>query len=174
MALNKMILGNWKMNKTFEEIETFCHEFNKLIKSDKILRKSGTTIGIAPTFMGIPPFASNINPDIKVMAQNCSAKDSGAYTSEVSYRMLKELNVNYVLLGHSEVRAHLNENDQSINEKVKTLLNHGMHAILCIGETLKEFETKKTKVILTKQLQADLAGADLAKLEYLTIAYEPI
>jgi triosephosphate isomerase len=162
------------MYKTFSDIQGFCMEFNALLKKDKLFNKANIVVGIAPTYVGIIPFGSCNKTPTLTMAQNVNAEVNGAYTGEISFNMLKELNVKTVLVGHSEVRSHLNESDSVINKKVLTLLKEGMTPVLCVGETLQEFEANKTIEVLNQQLHSDLANIDLSNVENLVIAYEPI
>jgi triosephosphate isomerase len=162
------------MFKTASEIVSFCQIFNHLLNDDQKLTKTNTVIGIAPTYVGMAGFKTHNKTATMVMAQNTSAIVSGAYTSEVSYTQLKDLDVTMILLGHSEVRAHLHEDDQLINKKVLTLLKENMTPVLCIGETLQEFEHGQTKTILAKQLTINLESVDGALADHLIIAYEPI
>jgi triosephosphate isomerase len=162
------------MYKTFGEIQSFCNEFNNLLKKDKLVTKAEIVVGIAPTYVGIIPFGSCNKTTTLTMAQNANAEQQGAYTSEISFNMLKELSVRMVLIGHSEVRSHLHETDATINKKVLTLLKENMIPVLCVGETLQEFEANKTIEVLNQQLHDDLANIDTSNVENLVIAYEPI
>src|SRR5699024_3935656 len=107
-------------------------------------------------------------------AQNASDKDSGAYTGEVSPVALKDLQVTYVILGHSERREYYSETDTFINNKVKKMYEHGLTPILCCGETLEEREGGKFEEVIRTQLTADLAGLTAEQVKTLVIAYEPI
>ncbi len=120
--LNKFIFGNWKMNMTYNQTETFCKEFNKLIARDKKLKNTKIQFGVAPTFLGILPTRSLLKQPAIIGAQNASPIDKGAYTSQISYSQLKEFDINYVILGHSEVRQFLHESDTMINAKALKLL----------------------------------------------------
>lgn len=172
--MQKYILGNWKMFKTQDEIKTFCETFNGLLNNDQKLKTTNTVIGIAPTYVGLSFFTKYNQTSTIVMAQNVSAELSGAYTSEISFHQLRDIDVNTVLIGHSEVRSHLNESDETINKKVLTLLKERMMPVLCVGETLQEFEQNKTNDVLEKQLSINLKNIDVSTVENLIIAYEPI
>jgi triosephosphate isomerase len=162
------------MFKTQSEIKHFCETFNALLNNDQTLSSLDTVIGIAPTYVGLSTFLMHNKTKTLTLAQNANAEITGAYTSEISFNMLKDLHINTVLLGHSEVRLHLNETDEVINKKVLTLLKEKMQPILCIGETLQEFESNQTNDVLAKQLKADLRNIDLSMVDQLVIAYEPI
>jgi triosephosphate isomerase len=162
------------MFKTQKEIKDFCESFNHLLNNDHKLKSANTVVGIAPTYLGLSAFKANDKTSTTIMAQNANAEINGAYTSEISYSQLKDLGVTTVLIGHSEVRSHLHESDTLINKKVLTLLKENMVPVLCIGETLQEFEQGKTDTILEKQLTANLLNIDPSTVKCLIIAYEPI
>jgi triosephosphate isomerase len=162
------------MYKTQDEIKKFCEVFNKLINNDHQLKRTDVVIAIAPTYVGLIPFKTHNKTNTIAMAQNTNDQNNGAYTSEISYAQLKDIGVTTVLIGHSEVRSHLHENDESINRKILSLLKADMTPVLCIGETLHEFENGQTNAVLRKQLTADLQNIDVATVQRLIIAYEPI
>ena len=112
--------------------------------------------------------------NIKVGAQNMHFADNGAFTGEVSPAMLKELDIDYVVIGHSERREYFNETDETCNKKVLKALEVGIDPILCCGETLEERETDKTKDVVKTQIIAGLANVKAEDLEKVVIAYEPI
>ena len=103
-------------------------------------------------------------------AQNCHWEQSGSYTGEVSPKMLKDLGVRYVILGHSERREHFKETDEMINKKLKAALKAGLIPILCIGEKKGESPEK----IISRQLKEDLEGITKKELRKIIIAYEPV
>ena len=111
---------------------------------------------------------------VKIAAQNMNPNESGAYTGEVSPLMLKDLNVEYVILGHSERRAYYNESDEFINEKVKSALKHNIKPILCIGENLEQREKGITTDVVKEQLLKDLKDLTKEEIVNVVIAYEPI
>ncbi|MDE7434076.1 MAG: triose-phosphate isomerase, partial [Mycoplasmoidaceae bacterium] len=159
---------------TYNETETFCKEFNRFVHKDRILRKTDIQYGVAPTFVGLLPTRSMLTQKAIVGAQNACAKEKGAYTSQVSYAQLKEYSINYVILGHSEVRQYLHETDEDINAKAIKLLAEGMKPIICIGESLKQYESKKTISVLKQQITDDLKNIAAEKAADIIIAYEPI
>ena len=107
-------------------------------------------------------------------AQNCHYKESGAYTGEVSIPMLKEMKINWVILGHSERRAYDNETSEKCNLKIKALLANGMTPLYCVGETLDEFEAGRTKEVVGEQVRKGLEGLSEEDGKKLVIAYEPV
>ena len=172
--INKFIFGNWKMNMTYNQTESFCKEFNRFVKKDKFLKKTKIQFGVAPTFLGLLPTRSLLKQPTIVGAQNASAIEKGAYTSQVSYSQLKEYNIEYAILGHSEVRQYLGETDKDINNKAIKLINENMIPIICIGESLKEYESKKTIKVLEKQIIEDTKGISAKNASKIIIAYEPL
>lgn len=112
--------------------------------------------------------------NIKIGAQNMHFEKSGAYTGEVSAQMLKSINVEYVIIGHSERRQYFNETDETVNKKIKAAFENGLKPIVCVGETLEEREAGKTIEIITNQTQKALEGLTNEQVESIIIAYEPI
>jgi triosephosphate isomerase len=111
---------------------------------------------------------------IKIGAQNIHFKKEGAFTGEVSYEMLKSINVNLTIIGHSERREYFNETDETVNKKLKTVFANDISPILCVGETLEIRERKEEKKFVNEQLEKDLDGILANDIKKLTIAYEPI
>ena len=114
------------------------------------------------------------NTNIKLGAQNMHWEENGAYTGEVSPLMLKELGVDYVIIGHSERREYFNESDTSVNKKVKAALSHGIKPIVCVGETLEQRESNIEKDIVKSQVLKAFDGVEKKDLDHIVIAYEPI
>ena len=112
--------------------------------------------------------------DCFVAAQNVHFEAKGAFTGEVSVEMLSELKVEWVVLGHSERRAYFNETDETVNKKVKAVLAADMTPIVCVGETLEEFEANKTKEVVQNSVAHSLAGLTSEQITKLVIAYEPV
>ena len=112
--------------------------------------------------------------NIKIAAENMNAKESGAYTGEVSPLMLKDLGVEYVILGHSERREYYHETDEIINEKVKSALAHDLKPILCIGEKLEEREAGTTNDVVKTQIVGGLKDVTAAEMANVVLAYEPV
>ena len=164
-----MIIGNWKMNKTPEETE-------QLINSIKIkLEGSACEVVLCVPFVDLHIARETTRgTEIKIGAQNCHFEQSGAYTGEISAKMLKSLSVEYVILGHSERRAHFNESDETINKKVKAALEEGLNVIFCVGETLRERELNITSEKISMQVKVGLAGVSAEELQNVSVAYEPV
>ena len=112
--------------------------------------------------------------NVKIGAQNMHFKDSGAYTGEISPKMLNDLNVEYVIIGHSERREYFNETDETANLKIKAALTHDLKPIVCVGETLEQREAGITKEFVTGQVRNALKEITEDELKKIIIAYEPI
>ena len=165
----KVIAGNWKMNMLPNETIKFIEEFEPLVKDTKnevILCVPYTDLFYALNF------AQNTN--IKIGAQNMHFEESGAYTGEVSAKMLKSIGVEYVIIGHSERRQYFNETDETVNKKIKAAFANGLKPIVCVGETLEERESGKTADIITTQTKLALEGLSDDQVKNTIIAYEPI
>lgn len=112
--------------------------------------------------------------NIKIGAQNMHWEESGAYTGEVSGKMLKSIGVEYVIIGHSERRQYFNETDETVNKKIKAAFENELKPIVCVGETLEQRETGKAEEIITNQTKIALDGLTEKQVENTIIAYEPI
>ncbi|MBP1744717.1 MAG: Triosephosphate isomerase [Firmicutes bacterium] len=164
-----IIAGNWKMNKTLREALEFVEELKPLV------RNIACEVVVCPAFVCLAQVAEAVKgSNIKVGAQNMHYEESGAYTGEVSPTMLKELNVDYVIIGHSERRQYFNETDETVNKKVRAALENGLVPIVCCGETLEEREDEITRDIIDKQIRRGLKGFSEDEIETVVVAYEPI
>ncbi len=165
----KVIAGNWKMNMLPDETIKYIDELAKLVKDTK-----NEVILCVPYTDLFYALLTAQNTNIKIGAQNMHYEEKGAYTGEVSGKMLKSINVDYVIIGHSERRQYFNETDESVNKKVKAAFANGLKPIVCVGETLEQREENKTVEIITKQVELALKGLTEAQVENTIIAYEPI
>ena len=166
------IAGNWKMNMTHLEAAAFMEDFKY-----KYENKNDCEIAICAPFTDLRSIRTIIeddNLDIKLGAQNMFYKESGAYTGEVSPKMLKTLGVDYVVLGHSERREIFGEKNEEVNKKVKAAFNFGLKPIMCIGEKLSIRENGNAEEFVIGQLVECLEDIDEKDITILTIAYEPI
>ncbi len=163
MGVKKLIVANWKLNPNTQE------GAKRLFESVKksVSKIKNAEVIICPPFVYIPILARLSVRSLGVGGQNVFYKEKGAYTGEISPLMLKDLNVKYAIVGHSE-RRELGETDDMINKKVKATLDAGFKPIFCVGE--KEGEDKN--LILTKQIEEGLKG--VSKISNLIIAYEPV
>ena len=169
-----IIAGNWKLNKTVDESIALVEDIK--VKTMDFNRDAMPTVVVCPVFTALKS-VSNIlehGKEIYLGAQDCYNVDSGAYTGEVSVPMLKDLCVSYIIVGHSERRQYFGETDETVNQKAKAILSHGLIPIICCGESLEQREAGKTDEIVKNQIKADLAGLSNEKIAKSVIAYEPI
>ena len=164
-----IIAGNWKMHKTIKEALEFVNEIKDKVNSDKV-----EAVICAPFTLLKDLKEATKGTNIKIGAQNMHFEEKGAFTGEVSPLMLKEIDMDYVVIGHSERRQYFNETDETVNKKVLKALEVGIDPILCVGETLEQREAGKTKDVCKVQVEKALENVlkdDLAKV---VVAYEPI
>jgi len=161
-----LIAGNWKMNMTPDEAKVFIEDFKKQELDSTV------EVAVIPPFVDLGIVSREISDtEIKLGAQNMCWEDNGAYTGEISPLMLKEIGVEYVIIGHSERRGYFKEDDGMLNLKMKACERHGLKPILCVGETLEERERGLTLEKIGRELDEDLKDLSLKEL---VIAYEPI
>ena len=165
----KVIAGNWKMNMLPNEAIRFIEELVPLVKDTK-----NEVILCVPYTDLFYALLTAQNTNIKIGAQNMHFEESGAYTGEVSGKMLKSIHVEYVMIGHSERRQYFNETDETVNKKIKAAFQYGLKPIVCVGETLEQREAGKTEEIITKQTELALKGLTEEQVKNTIIAYEPI
>jgi triosephosphate isomerase len=167
---HKTIVGNWKMYTTAVEARELAEGIiNGIVVDDRI------SVTLCPPFPYLALIAGIIKGSrVALGAQNLYPKEEGAYTGEVSAKMLLDVGCKYVILGHSERRHKLGESDAFINQKVRFALAAGLDVILCVGETLEQRNSNQTEVLLDGQIIAGLAGVSKASLSCLSIAYEPV
>jgi len=165
----KIVVGNWKMNNTIAESIELATAVAEKIGSDGVTCE----VGVAPSFLALHEVGKVIEwSGIALTAQNCHYENDGAFTGEVSARMLAAAGCRYVILGHSERRQLFGETSQIVNLKVKKALAEGLSVIMCVGETLQERESGVTGEIITTQVIEGLA--DVTDISNLVIAYEPV
>ena len=165
----KVIAGNWKMNMLPDETIKYIDELAKLVKGTE-----NEVILCVPYTDLFYALLTAQNTNIKIGAQNMHFEEKGAYTGEVSGKMLKSINVEYVIIGHSERRQYFNETDETVNKKIKAAFANGLKPIVCVGETLEQREANKTAEIITKQTELALKGLTEEQVKETIIAYEPI
>ena len=165
----KIIAGNWKMNKTPAE----AVELAKMLK-DKVNTDEKDVVFCVPAIDIIPVGEVLKGTNIALGAENVYFEESGAYTGEISPLMLKEAGVKYVIIGHSERREYFGETDETVNKKVKKVLEHKMIPIMCCGETLNQREMNITIEHIRIQIKKGLYGLSASDAEKVVIAYEPI
>ncbi|MCI7602425.1 MAG: triose-phosphate isomerase [Candidatus Onthovivens sp.] len=167
----KLLLGNWKMNKTVSEAKEFAlnaKDLGKLAKQNKV------DMGICVPYIDLAPVKKILKNSLIVGAENCHELDHGAYTGEVSIPMLLDLGITWCIIGHSERRTYYNETSEACNKKILALLKNNMVPVYCCGESLETYEEGKTKEFVKEQIIKgfkDVSKEDAAKV---VIAYEPI
>ncbi|QZE12650.1 triose-phosphate isomerase [Mycoplasma sp. Ms02] len=166
-----VIIGNWKMNKTYSDTKAFLNDFAVKYEAQKDLVDSAVEFGVAVPYTNLAAFQDNKVSALSLGAQDMSLHEKGAYTGEVAVSMLKDLGTKYVVLGHSERRTYHNETDEQVNAKAKLALANGLVPVVCVGETLEQYEAGKTKEVVKEQTLASLKDLDLTKV---IVAYEPV
>ncbi|HHX73392.1 MAG TPA: triose-phosphate isomerase [Firmicutes bacterium] len=164
-----LIAANWKMHKTVNEAAEFVHRFAMLAAAGDI-----ETV-ICPAFVHLAAVGELCRKHgIRLGAQNMFWETAGAFTGEVSPPMLKDLGVDYVIIGHSERREHFAETDQLISRKVKAAFQFDLVPILCVGETLQQRQANKAMDVIAEQVSTALSGLDPSRVRRTVIAYEPV
>lgn len=164
-----LIAGNWKMNKTTQESEAFVRELKSKVKSNP------EDVAVLVPFVDLHAVKNTLEGSgIKFGAQNVHFEPAGAFTGEVSVPMLKEIGVDYCVIGHSERREYFNETDETVNKKLKALLAADITPILCVGESLEIREKGEEQSFVGGQLVADFEGISAIDAAKIVIAYEPI
>lgn len=166
----KIIAGNWKMNKTVVEGRTLIEELNKLV--GKI---TDPLVLVCPPFTALTEIAMALkDSEIRIGGQNMHEADCGAFTGEIAAEMLLTSGCSHVILGHSERRALFSETDKAVNVKAKKALSAGLIPIVCVGETLDEREAGKTEKVIEGQLDGSLDSLSESDMRKTVIAYEPV
>ena len=174
MERRDLIVGNWKMNANHLEAIQMVQKLSyRLERSDT----ERVEVVVAPPFTSLRSVQTVIEADrmpLSLGAQHCDWRESGAYTGEVSAPMLAKLGVGWVIVGHSERRAHFGETDETVNLRAKAVLGSGMHPIVCVGETLEQREADQTNDVVVTQIQGGLKGLSGEQVALLAVAYEPV
>lgn len=164
-----IIAGNWKMNNTIADTKALITDLAPLVKDaqcDVVICTPYTDLATAVEMTK--------GTNIKVGAENVHWAEKGAFTGEISAKMLVELGVEYVIIGHSERRQYFGETDQTVNARAKAALAAGLKPIICVGETLEERESGKVEEVLVRQTKGAFDGIDKDELDNIVIAYEPV
>ena len=170
MARRYVIAGNWKMNKTPAEAKALIEELKPMVAG-----KNGCDIVICVPYVDIcTAVEATKGTNIKVGAENVHFAESGAYTGEISAKMLTECGVEYVIIGHSERRQYFAETDETVNLRTKAALAAGLKVILCLGEVKDERVSGITDEVVSMQTKLDLAGISAEDMKNVIIAYEPV
>jgi triosephosphate isomerase len=164
-----LVAGNWKMNKTAAEahglVSTMSPKLGGIPNVEKVL---------CPPFLAIPALAELLRgTGIGLGAQNVYWEEKGAFTGEVAPGMLKEF-CQYVIIGHSERRTYFGETDESVNKRLHAAMQAGLTPIVCVGETLAQYESRQTAEVVHRQIRVGLAGIERTAATKIIVAYEPV
>jgi triosephosphate isomerase len=165
-----IIAGNWKMQLVRSEAAALADALKKALHDVHQVE-----IVIAPAFTALSAVAEVISGSTLVLAaQNVHWESSGAFTGEISPKMLKDVGCRYVIVGHSERRQYFGEDNTTVNKKVKAVLSEGLQPILCIGETIEQRRQGQTLAIIEQQVKGAFHGISEEALKAMVIAYEPV
>lgn len=165
-----LIAGNWKLYKTLAEATQLITELKPRVEG-----LSDIDIVVAPVFTALTTVAAHTRgSQIKVAAQDCYWEEEGAFTGEVSPKLLKDAGCSYVIIGHSERRQYFGETDESVNRKTKAAISAGLTVLLCVGETLAQREAGETFSVIEAQVRGGLEGLTAGQMAQVVLAYEPV
>ena len=171
--MKPLIVANWKCNPiTQKEAEQL---FNSVAKESQKIKNVETVI--CPPFVFLLGLKLGLKPGFNRIsrgAQDCFWEEKGAFTGEVSAQMLKDIGCKYVIAGHSERRKYFSETNETVNKKLKAVLDAGLNPIFCVGETKEERETGKIETVIKNQITEGLKDISSAKFDELVVAYEPV
>lgn len=173
MKPTPLFLGNWKMHMLPDEAAQYMVRF---VEGFSSAQTQLPDTGIAPPLVSIPAVSRTVSRDQGVLlgAQNVHWESSGAHTGEISPQMLTALGVDFVIIGHSERRQMYGENDAHVALRTKAALEHGLTAVVCVGETEQEYKSGKTTEIVVRQIKAALEATPAEHVSRLVVAYEPV
>ena len=164
-----IIAGNWKMNKTPAEAKVLLEQVAPLVKDADC-----QVIACVPFVDLQTALEATKGTNVKIGAENCHWEESGAYTGEISAKMLTSMGVEYVVLGHSERRQYFGETDETVNKRTKAAIAAGLKPIVCVGELLWERECNITEEVIARQIKLDLFDVSAEDVKKTVIAYEPV
>jgi len=164
-------MGNWKMNKTLPEAIEFAKETNDIAA---LAKKNKVDMGIACPYIDLYAVKKIVKNHLIIASENVHFEDHGAFTGEVSIPMLKSININWSIIGHSERRGYDNETSEKCNKKILALLKNDMTPLYCCGESLETYEAGKTKEWIKEQIETGLKDVNEDEMKKIVIAYEPI
>jgi triosephosphate isomerase len=167
----KLIAGNWKMNKDLSE----SVELVQALKEKLGTPPANVSVVVCPPFTSLAVVGNLIEgTSLKLGAQNMSERDDGAFTGEISWRMLRSVGCEFVILGHSERRQYFGETNELVNQRAKKALAHGLHPIICVGEKLEERESGIAEQVVGTQVKSVLRDLSADDMTRVVIAYEPV
>ncbi|MDC1372345.1 triose-phosphate isomerase [Flavobacteriaceae bacterium] len=169
MTRKKIVAGNWKMNNGLQETELLINELAKETNH------SGCEVMIAPSFVSLKTSIDYLkNKDIEVVSQNVHQKNNGAYTGEISAKMLSSIGIKTTIIGHSERREYFNETHEILKNKVDTSLKNSINIIFCFGEELKDRKNNNHFSIISNQISESLFHLSSSEWDNIILAYEPV
>ncbi len=169
MSRISLVAGNWKMNKTAAEARELVSAMSARLDAISNVEKV-----LCPPFLAIPAAAALLQgTGIGLGAQDLHWEEKGAFTGEVAPGMVKDF-CRYVIIGHSERRAYFGETDESVNKKLHAAMKAGLTPIVCVGETLAQYESGTTAEVVRRQISVGLTGVDSAAAGKIVVAYEPV
>jgi len=172
----KIVAGNWKMNKSFDEAITLVNEIKELLGSSIGLQNDDCLVILSPPF----PYISHIrkitkeNDKIKIAAQNCHSEEKGAFTGEVSAPMIRSAGAEYVIIGHSERRTYFKETNEFLAKKTDAALKAGLIPIFCCGEILPDRKNENHFNVIKRQLKEGVFHLSENDFMKMLVAYEPV
>lgn len=167
----KIVAGNWKMNNDYNEGVSLFSEIVNMVRDEK---KGDQIAVICSPFIHLNSLAQLSSGVVKIGAQNCHQNESGAYTGEISAKMIKSTGAEYVIIGHSERRQYFAETNQLLAEKTVTALANNLIPIFCIGETLDERNNGSYFNVIESQLEEGVFGLSAEDFGKVVLAYEPV
>jgi len=169
MSRTRIVAGNWKMNKTVAEARDLVSKMSAPLREIANVEKV-----FCPPFTLIASVAAMLEgTGIGLGAQNMHWEEKGAFTGEVAPNMVKEF-CDYVIIGHSERRAYFGETDETVNRKLRAAFKFDLTPIVCVGETLDQYESGLTEEVVRRQIKAGFADVDSASASRIVVAYEPV
>jgi len=169
MTRKRFIAGNWKMHKNKQEALSYLDDFKLFVKE---VTDKDIVLSVPFTLLEtVSNYCKNTN--IKVAGQNMFYEEQGAFTGEISAKMLKDF-ADYVIIGHSERRKYFNETNEIINKKIRTALKNELKIIFCLGETQEQRNNNQTNSVIETQLREALHGLNQEQIKNIVIAYEPV
>ena len=171
----KLIAGNWKMFQTPTQASQLTQRIQEQLATQAPNWHSKCDVLLCPPYLSLERVGSFLKgTKIDLGAQDVHWEEQSARTGKISADMLSDINVTYVIIGHSEQRTFFQENNTNINRKIQSAILHGLKPIVCIGETLEEYNLKKTETVLETQVQEAFAKVPLINFNKCVLAYEPV
>lgn len=167
----KLVIGNWKMNKSFEEADDLIIEISEFLEGLTLQ----TGVVLCPPYLYLELTTDHAEEnEFSAGAQNCSEFSNGAYTGEISAEMMSEIGVEFCIVGHSERRKYFSESNQTIANKVNQLLKHGLIPVVCCGEQLEDRQKGIHFQVVENQIKESIFHLSNEQFETVVIAYEPV